>query len=409
MVAGPSGTTSAVWGECKGSGAKPYLAAAHLDGAGGPAYKCSCPSRKIPCKHVLALLVLWAQDGVHVRDERPEWVGAWLTGRSARQAKAEERAQGKAAGPADPARAETTLREREKAVANGMDELRLWLTDQIDTGLAEAPKHGYDHWDRMAKRLVDAKAGGAASTVAELPQAVRARSWPEVLLERLSMIHLLVGAHRAGDALDERLRGVVRARVGITTKADEVLANGERVRDTWRVLGRRDAPASEGDMTARRVWLRGADTGRVALFLSFGRSGQAPTTVFRVGTEVTAELAFYPDGHRVVPAGDGDTRVASPPEGQTVADALDAFAAALALDPWRESWPVVLDGATPARDGAWHLVDRVGAALPLGTGDPWRLLAVTGGHPSTVAAEWSPRSGLVPLTVWDADGKAIAL
>ena len=47
----------AVWGLCKGSGSRPYQAQVDLS---GPAYKCSCPSRKFPCKHALALLLLWA-------------------------------------------------------------------------------------------------------------------------------------------------------------------------------------------------------------------------------------------------------------------------------------------------------------------------------------------------------------
>src|SRR5687768_12537827 len=46
-----------VWGECQGSGANPYQVRADLIDA---AYKCSCPSRKIPCKHSLALLLMVA-------------------------------------------------------------------------------------------------------------------------------------------------------------------------------------------------------------------------------------------------------------------------------------------------------------------------------------------------------------
>ena len=410
VVAAPSGGASAVWGECKGSGSKPYLAAVHLDGDGGPAFKCSCPSRKIPCKHVLALLALWARDDVTTREEKPEWVGAWLNGRAARQARAEN---GTPAAPADPAKAAATLQEREKTVGAGLDELRTWLYDQVDAGLAEAPKHGYDHWDRMARRLMDAKARGAHTLVSQLPAAARGDRWPERMLEQLGLLHLLIGGYRAGDALGERTRGAARARIGITTRAEDVLAGGERVRDTWRVLGRRDIDTAESDMRARRVWLRGTGTGRTALSLTFGRAGQAPATAFRVGTEVTAELAFHPDGHRVVPAGDGDTGQAPPPEGGTVADALDSFAAVLAEDPWQDAWPVVLDRVAPAHPAAdaarWHLADPTGAALPLAATDPWRLLAVTGGHPATVAAEWSPAHGLTPLTVWDRNGKAVSL
>ena len=42
-----------VWGECQGSGATPYRVVIPESDAG---YKCSCPSRKFPCKHSLALM-----------------------------------------------------------------------------------------------------------------------------------------------------------------------------------------------------------------------------------------------------------------------------------------------------------------------------------------------------------------
>src|SRR5689334_18025007 len=42
-----------LWGECQGSGANPYRVAVD---AGDHGYKCTCPSRKFPCKHALALM-----------------------------------------------------------------------------------------------------------------------------------------------------------------------------------------------------------------------------------------------------------------------------------------------------------------------------------------------------------------
>ena len=41
-----------VWGECQGSGKEPYQTQADLS---EPAFRCSCPSRKFPCKHGLGL------------------------------------------------------------------------------------------------------------------------------------------------------------------------------------------------------------------------------------------------------------------------------------------------------------------------------------------------------------------
>ncbi|MBB6121805.1 hypothetical protein FHS13_003784 [Nocardiopsis algeriensis] len=402
-VAAEAGGTAAVWGECKGSGSKPYLSAVHLDDPAGPGYKCSCPSRKIPCKHVLGLLALWAGGEVADREDRPEWVAKWLGGRAARK----ERAAGTASKPVDPEKAAATLRKREEAVGAGMDELGLWLRDQIDAGLAEVPKHGYGHWDRMAKRLVDAKAGAAATLVTDMPSEARGDHWPERVLERFALLHLLVEGFRAGDAAGPRVRGAVRARAGITTRVEEVLADGERVRDTWQVLGM--SSSFKEQTTTRRVWLRGRRTGRVALSLSHARGEQAPPTPFRSACETDTELAFYPDGHRAAPAEPPEMRPSGPPPGSSVPEALDAFAAALAEDPWLDAWPVVLADAVPARDGGWFLADASGNALPLESGDPWEFLAVTGGRPSTVAAEWSPRTGLSPLTVWDRNGKAVSL
>lgn len=82
--AGGSGA-GAVWGLCKGSGSKPYQTIVDTT---GPAYKCSCPSRKFPCKHALGLLLLWASDeqAVPRAETAPEWAEQWLAGRRERAA-----------------------------------------------------------------------------------------------------------------------------------------------------------------------------------------------------------------------------------------------------------------------------------------------------------------------------------
>ncbi|WP_344295063.1 SWIM zinc finger family protein, partial [Streptomyces synnematoformans] len=94
----------AVWGLCRGSGTRPYQTVVDLQ---GPAYKCSCPSRKFPCKHALGLLLRWAGGEVPETPPAaeapggegdggavPEWAAEWL---ASRREKAE---RGVAAGPA---------------------------------------------------------------------------------------------------------------------------------------------------------------------------------------------------------------------------------------------------------------------------------------------------------------------
>src|SRR5512134_3447108 len=86
---------SAAWGECQGSGAKPYQTQVDLS---GPAFRCSCPSRKFPCKHGLALLLLRAQNAsAFASTDAPAWVSEWLASRSDKAQKKEEKQASRAA------------------------------------------------------------------------------------------------------------------------------------------------------------------------------------------------------------------------------------------------------------------------------------------------------------------------
>ncbi|GIH92641.1 SWIM zinc finger family protein [Planobispora siamensis] len=476
-------TAEAVWGECKGSGSKPYRACVDLS---EPAYRCTCPSRKFPCKHALGLLLLWSADGVPPAAEPADWVGEWLAQRRARAEKAASPArtaepgttQADSAGAggdpgtsgadsgqvpgapgtgpgqsADSRRAE----RREQRVAAGLSELERWLADQIRQGIAGSRRH--DHWDDLVKRLVDAQAPGVAGTVSRLGSVLSTEDWPARLLAEYSLLHLLLVAYRrrsegvpaAGDPAGPELRQTVRSRVGFPVTKEEVLA-GEKVRDLWHVLGRRDH--EQDRLITRRVWLRGRKTGRAALVLSFAPVGHALDASLVTGTVVDADLAFYPGAsplravvatrHGAAPstvpqdavpsvashgaasavasqdavpdparhdsvserASGPDTAV---PPGSTPEQALREVADALAGDPWTDSWPIVLDGVVPMGNGSWLLGDASGG-LPLhpSAGTPWRLVAVSGGHPLTVAAEWTPR-GLRPLSTWDEEGRVVVL
>src|SRR6266511_853677 len=257
---------AAVWGSCKGSGAKPYRACVDLS---GPAYRCTCPSRKFPCKHALALLLLWSEGGVWDAPAPAGWVAEWIEQRRERGAK-----------------------QRERRVAAGIDELDRWLQDQVRHGLAEAHRAGYGHWETAAARLVDAQAPAPATVLRRLAAVPRSgEGWPARLLVEYALLRLLVTAAKQLPELPEPLRHTVRSRIGFTVPREEVLA-GPTVRDGWDVVGQRDAV--EDRLTVRRVWLRGRDLGRPALVLSFAAPGQPLDGSLVVGTTVDAELAFYP-------------------------------------------------------------------------------------------------------------------
>src|SRR6185436_3617807 len=111
----------AVWGECQGSGSSPYQTQIDLS---EPAFKCSCPSRKFPCKHGLGLFLLTDSDPkAFKQDAPPDWVSKWLETRGAKaEKKAKKAAEAEAAPPDAEAQAKRAA-ERAKKVAGGMAEL----------------------------------------------------------------------------------------------------------------------------------------------------------------------------------------------------------------------------------------------------------------------------------------------
>jgi hypothetical protein len=376
----------AIWGRCRGSGT--YQIVVDLS---GPAYSCTCPSRKVPCKHALGLLMRWSD--VKVRAGLPPvWADAWMSARAARAAR-----QG--SGTPRTANPKTAARRAEQVEA-GLSELDRWLTDQVSAGVAGLASAGYEPFDLQAARLVDAKAPGAASMVRRLAAAAVSGS-PERLVTELGLLRLLVRGYARRAELPAELAATVAARVGIPVGTEDVLAT-PAVGDTWAVLGVRDE--IDEQLSSRRAWLRGASSGRPALVLSFAGPGQPLGGDFVPGTAFEGELCFYPGVAplRALVKGRGG-RVPAHAVGTGVAGALDSWAAALAADPWVDRWPVLLEDVVPTRT---HLVDTAGAALPL-LGEPWDLVAAAGGRPCRVFGEYG-LSGVRALTAW-VEGRTVLL
>ncbi|KUM77490.1 SWIM zinc finger family protein [Streptomyces griseorubiginosus] len=405
-----------VWGLCKGSGSKPYQTVIDLADAAGPAYKCSCPSRKFPCKHALGLLLLWAGgEGAVPAGPAPDWAGQWIEGRRQRaQEKRTAEPAGSAAGAGDPEGARRRAERRAVRITAGATELEQRLADLLRGGLAGAEQAGYGLWEETAARMVDAQAPGLASRVRELGAIPSSGpGWPVRLLEECALIHLLDQGWLRRERLPDGLASTVRSRIGLPASAD-----GPPLRDRWLVLAQYDT--ADARLTTRRIWLHGTDSGRTALLLSYGAGGRAPELALPVGLELEAEVSAYPGkgqlraalGEQFAPPAPSATR----PPGVSTDQAAARYGEALRDDPWLDSVPVTLDRVIPAPDGdSWQLADADGdSALPLtptARSRPglWRLVALSGGAPVKVFGECGHR-GFTPLTAWpEGTGEAVQL
>ncbi|MDT7840712.1 SWIM zinc finger family protein [Streptomyces justiciae] len=393
-----------VWGLCKGSGSKPYQTVVDIADVSGPAYKCSCPSRKFPCKHALGLLLLWAgEDGSVPSGQAPDWAEHWIEGR--RQRAEEKKAAGASpSGSGDPEAARRRAERRAERVTAGATELEQRLADLLRGGLAGAEQAGYGLWEETAARMVDAQASGLASRVRELGAIPSSGpGWPVRLLEECALLHLLDQGWLRREQLPDGLAATVRSRVGLPASAD-----GPPVRDQWLVLAQYDT--ADARLTTRRIWLYGTGSGRSALLLSYGAAGRAPELALPVGLALEAELSSYPGtgqlraalGEQFAPPVPSSIR----PPGMTTTEAAARYGEALRDDPWLDSVPVTLDQVVPAPDAdSWQLADADGgAALPLtpiARSRPglWRLVALSGGAPIKVFGECGHR-GFTPMTAW---------
>ncbi len=389
---------AAVWGLCQGSGSKPYQTKVDLS---GPACSCSCPSRKIPCKHALALLLLLAgQREVFVEGDRPDWVNEWLEGRRQRAAKKEEsRAVKKNAAPPSP-RKEAARLERMSA---GLDELCRWMNDRVSQGLSSLSGH-YEEWDRLAARMVDAQMPGMAARLRDMASLVDSGDdWPAVLLGRMGQLQLLADAFSRLDGLSPGQQADVRAALGCLPDKDAVLAGEDRVSDVWNVIG--VTVAEEERLWRRRVWLFGRESGRMALILDFSHGTRSFEPVFLPGGVVRMTLAFYP-GASPLRAVVADSPVSEeslqPLPSFSLEEALFDMARRMAANPWQTPLPLFFGHVRLVRGGeGWQLFSEHGGTIPLAVEDDeaWKMLAVSGGRSLVVCGEWNG-SALFPAGVF---------
>ena len=380
----------AVWGECQGSARDPYQTTVDL---AGPAFKCSCPSRKFPCKHALALLLLHAADNSSTpQREPPGWASEWLAGRRAVADK-------HAAPPKEPAEPrqqaafnqQQRVRRREERISNGIADLERWLDDLVRAGLGEAAARPWTSFEQMSARLVDAQAPGLARLVRELGSLPHtAANWPERMLIDLGQVSLLLDAWRRRDSLPAGLQAEVRSLVGINQSREDVLAT-PAVHDVWDVVGRRILDGER--MRVQRTWLWGQRTQRWALLLDFSVGGETIEQTVTPGASFEADLCFYSGAVQLralaknPPARLGSiTHLAS----QSIDDALRTYAEWLGRNPWLERIPVAIKDVLPllARDEAWRLEDAHGQRLRLAGPLGWHLLSLSGGQPIDVVGEW---------------------
>ncbi|MBK9016256.1 MAG: SWIM zinc finger family protein [Saprospiraceae bacterium] len=342
------GNGRAIWGTL-GDPADPYRIAVDFEGVG---FRCTCPVRRLPCKHGIGLLLLFSKNNDAFQlAEPPNWVAEWLKKRSERSATT--LAEPPARSPeADLALAEKRKQNREKRILQmsaGLAELESWLLDLFRQASPHREGQADTYFNDLAVRMVDAKLGTLARRIRQLPLLMASANWHEKILAELGEIYLLLRAFQRLEQLPEPLQDDLLSLAGVNFKKEDIL-NLEAVPDHWLVAGQTEE-AEDGNLLARRTWLIGEATGRTALLLDFSWGGQGFETTFRLGTVLKSEVVFYPSAwpqRAVLKKFEYSEAAFSLRNGYpTLAAFAGSYAGALAENPWMGRFPAFLEGVVP--------------------------------------------------------------
>jgi hypothetical protein len=303
--------------------------------------------------------------------------------------------------------------ERFASVQAGVAELNLFLKDLVRAGLLNLPGKGASFFEKTAARMIDAKAPGLAAfvkTFNKLPY-FETPLWHREALALNARIWLLLESFQHIEQLPQPVQEDVRTLIGWTKKRQALLDDPltEVVTDHWLVAGKQ--VVLEDDLIEMRHWLYGCTTHRTALLLDFAYKTNPLEPPVLVGSVVKAELAYFPSNlpNRAILKtqeaprrwGDESYKLPAVPNWKAakkqLADRLSRF-------PWADDALLYVDNLSPLiEESKWYLRDaenrQVSIPAAFEAVKSWRLLALTGAHPTPMFVRMT-HGEVLPLGVF---------
>ena len=265
--------------------------------------------------------------------------------------------------------------ERMKSVDAGAKELHKWLQDQVRIGLLELPNRPYSDFQKLAARMVDAKANGLAGWVRALGDVDYGdmKNWQDQASAIMGKMHLLLETWQNYDNLSEEWQHSIRTLMGWSQSSKELIQDksAPAMKDQWLVLGREVEEKDE--IQIQREWLWGCHSGQQALILSFGTRFHKIDSQLPHGSVLEAEVAFFPGiiKHRAIVRMKKDLTNRLPLMPGCLPDLIElsrAHRRTVKEFPWANNQCyLVADCRLAQGDEGWHLCDTSGNNLPLVT------------------------------------------
>jgi hypothetical protein len=369
-----------------------------------PGFQCSCRSRKAPCRHAIALLILLLEynDAFTVNAEPPEDIQKWLSRRDNRLTPKDRTEEEEFALAAQR---QANRDKRLQQMQGGLDELEIWLHDSIRSGMASFVQQPDAYWQEWSAKLVAAKMKGVAKRLENFPQLLLRDDWQELILNELGSLYLLVRAFRNLDALTEDFQQELFQIIGVNIKKEDVLAEAAVI-DTWKILAIEEG--EEEQLRFQRTWLYGESSELFALQLEFVWGRADFQTPWRIGEVWEGASHFYPAAlpQRALFSQLREVSKSFFPKGAANFKVLqEQYTAARSRQPWLHFFPCVLEQVYVIREeNDFFLMDEEQQQLSLMANQEmqlWQLLGLSGGAMIGVFGVWEGRNFKV-LAGWKA-------
>lgn len=392
----------ALWGECQGSGSKPYLTQMQV---ADRAFKCTCPSRKFPCKHSLAIALIYIDNAAKFNSgESPVWVTEWLNGRQVRAEKkaAKDTLEETLALSPEELQKKASKQAKQQAqkqlrLQDGLDELQLWLVDLIKNGFANLGQQRI-LIKQFAARMVDAQLPGVARRLNEIEAIAGLGDETHLpILRTLGHLQLLIQAYANLVNFSPAEQADILDALG----ANKDVQTDKIVQDDWLVLG--VAFSEENKLSQRKVWLQGRQTQGFAMLLDYHYGSRNFEPWLMTGQVVQGQITYFLS-NQLLRGKLSMTNHLSTDQHMAYAldDVLDQNAKQLAANPWQQKQPWFLRGARVNVDQDEHFsVVTDGRTMPFNISqiEGWLLLAILGVETADIFAEFD-QTTLTPLSAW---------
>ncbi len=379
------GNEQLLWAFYTTGGDQPFRVAVHLL---QPAFSCSCPARSRPCKHILALLLLYLQkpEAFAASYDLPDWVAKW-----------NQRFQKKSTLPSEIAPAQPNPMPASATfdtMSAGVMELDTWLRDLMQHGLAISLSREATFWDTFAARMVNAKLPAIGRRIRHIKTLTTSENPLESLTAIVSDLFLFVQGFKRYEALPADFQHELLAIAGATIRKENIIHHTPPVSDIWCVIGQTES--EEEGLRLQRTWLQGVHSSKTALLLDFAWGNAPYDSQWTLGMCMRAEVVFYPGLYPLRALVSQWTLDTYWPDAISAFANWHAFAqafsAARSANPWLSTFPGLIDRITPVvPQQTLLLLDEQQLYIPAALNELgiWKLMALSGGHPVSVFGEWN--------------------